>query len=303
MTQYIKKFSFFALPVLLASGFYFFSEHELCEGFVEENDMKIHVNALQQGGLNEEQFNEVLDRFETHYRPVIEGLGARLDLRRRWSDPTVNASASRSGNTYIINMYGGLARHAAITADGFMIVACHEAGHHIGGAPKISGWWNSWASNEGQSDYFANLQCLRRVWSDEENRQWLEAQTDIDPFAQESCERVYNTQEEEILCIRSAMAGRSVSRLFQDLRNEETEPRFDTPSDSEVSRTDDRHPATQCRMDTYFQGSLCPRDPDGDVDQEDPLVGTCNRSQGDQAGVRPRCWYKPPAAIVEPGLG
>ena len=33
-------------------------------------------------------------------------------------------------------MFGGLAGHETITTDAFALVACHELGHHIGGAQR-----------------------------------------------------------------------------------------------------------------------------------------------------------------------
>jgi hypothetical protein len=65
-------------------------------------------------------------------------------------------------------VYGGLARHGEITPDGFALVLCHEIGHHLGGVPRYSGA-NGWASNEGQSDYFAATKCLRRAWQSDQN--------------------------------------------------------------------------------------------------------------------------------------
>jgi len=72
----------------------------------------------------------------------------------------------------------------------------------------------------------------------------------------------------------------SVSELFRAIRNETALPRYDTPDPKIVAQTSDRHPGTQCRLDTYF------------------------------SGARPLCWYKPPAdeqgglviEIVEPAM-
>jgi hypothetical protein len=241
----------------LVSGFVFSEHnHNLCAGFVPENDMKIpvHTGILNddQGGVTEADFNDVLDDIETFYSVVVEDLGGSLTVNRLWTNETVNASAQRRDSSYIINMYGGLARHPQITKDGFMLVACHEMGHHPAGAPKISGWFNTWASNEGQSDYYSSLRCLRWMLEHQDNALWVEENT-VDPYAMEKCQEVYSTQEEENLCARIAMAGQSVSFLFKDLRNLPEAPNFTTPDSSEVGQTNDRHPEPQCRMDTYFQ--------------------------------------------------
>ena len=106
------------------------------EGFVPENNMKISVNAKRFGGLTEAQFNNAIERVEVLYAPIVAQLGGKLVIDRAWDDATVNAYAQRSGSNWMVNMFGGLARHEAITEDGMSLVVCHEIGHHIGGAPK-----------------------------------------------------------------------------------------------------------------------------------------------------------------------
>ncbi|MCB0365580.1 MAG: hypothetical protein H6624_04105 [Bdellovibrionaceae bacterium] len=253
--------------------------------------MNIPVGATA-GGLTEAEFNDVLDAVQQVYGPIISAKGGNLMIRRLWSDGTVNASAMRSGRNYVVNMYGGLARHQEITKDGFALVACHETGHHIGGTPKAGGWFNTWASNEGQSDYFAVLKCLRRVFTPEENLEYVEKNT-IDPFLAGECAQKFPGEEATALCIRTSMAGMSTALLFKDLRKESADPGFDSPDPNQVNQTDDNHPGTQCRLDTYFQGSLCTADVNDDVHDSDPRQGTCTRTAGFLAGLRPRCWYKP----------
>ncbi|MEO0336626.1 MAG: hypothetical protein AAF202_09530 [Pseudomonadota bacterium] len=286
----------FAAALIVSSFLFSAHNHELCEGFVPENDMKIPVTGAFaiNSGVDEAEFNDVLDEIENYYVDVVAELGGSLQVNRLWTNDTVNASAQRQGSTYVINMYGGLARHPAITRDGFMLVACHEMGHHLGGAPKYSGWFNTWASNEGQSDYYSSLRCLRWMLEGKDNAQWIE-ENGVDAYAMEQCQLVYNTQEEENLCARIAMAGKSVSFLFKDLRELPEEPKFDTPDPSEVGSTNDRHPDPQCRMDTYFKGALCLHDMDEELSDRDPDVGSCNRADGATIGLRPRCWFKPGA--------
>src|SRR5689334_30281 len=79
--------------------------------FLPENNMRIAVNSMQAKGITREQYDQVMDRAEAIYRPIIASQGGVLVLNRLWDNATVNASAQRSGNNYIVNMYGGLARH------------------------------------------------------------------------------------------------------------------------------------------------------------------------------------------------
>ena len=96
-----------------------------------------------------------------------------------------------------------------------------------------------------------------------------------------------------MICQRSSMAGQSLSYLFAALRNQTDNPKFTTPDKNIVTKTNHNHPATQCRMDTYFQGALCEIDDNTQVDQRDYKVGTCTRSDNHERGIRPLCWFKP----------
>ena len=171
---------------------------------------------------------------------------------------------------------------------------CHEIGHHIGGAPKKRSWWGSaWATNEGQADYFATLKCLRRYFEAKGDTDEVLAALEIPEVVKETCSAQFSNEIEYKYCLRGSMAGFSTARLFQVLRNQETWPKFDTPDPAVVSSTDHNHPGTQCRLDTYYQGALCPVDVEDTVSQSNANVGVCTRTQGDTNGIRPLCWYKP----------
>lgn len=261
-------------------------------GFAPENDLNIPVSQKSINGITEESFNQVIDEVVDVYRPIIESKGDKLVMNRLWNDGTVNASAQRFGNDVIVNMYGGLARHDLISKDGFAIVLCHELGHHLGGAPKIKRlFFNSWASNEGQSDYFATFKCFRRAYKDEDNLSII-SKMKIDSTVRQQCESVYKNIEDAALCMRGAMAAKSTANLLASLRGTEL-PKFDTPDDNIVSKTDNSHPDAQCRLDTYFQGALCDLHLEDELSDKDPNQGTCNRLNGDTIGLRSLCWFKP----------
>lgn len=262
-------------------------------GFLPENDLSIPLSDKQVGGLSEAEFNATIDKYETIYAPIVASMGGKLSVNRKWTDATVNASAQRSGSTWVVNMFGGLARHATITADGFALVICHEIGHHLGGAPKVAGFlgMNRWASNEGQSDYFATLKCLRQGFLNDDNAAIIAAMN-VPALLSERCAAQFSDESEKNICIRSGMAGVSVAGLFAALRNQ-PEGQFGTPDRNVVTRTNDAHPAHQCRLDTYFQGALCDKAVSEEVDQKDEVKGTCHGSTGSTVGLRPVCWFKP----------
>lgn len=284
------------LVALAASGFaaHRLGHKTLCTGFLPKNDLWIGVGDVRAQGITEDTFNRVLDRIEAAYTPIVAAKGGKLVVNRKWSDGTVNASAQQMGGSWHINMYGGLARHAAVTEEGFMLVACHELGHHIGGYPK-----SSWATNEGGADYYATLKCMRLMYGD------APPLGEVDAVAEAGCKGQFAAEPARNGCRNGARGGQSVALLFQALRNSPTPPRFDTPNRTVVDRMFDRHPETQCRLDTYYQGALCAAASSADVSNRDPNAGACTAKNGQRVGLRPRCWYKPPAdepAAVSPAL-
>lgn len=273
-----------------------------CQGFLPPNDLKIPVGSVDARGIIETQFNEVITTIEKIYKPVVAAQGRVLQINRLWTDATVNANASQSGNKDVLNMYGGLARHEAVTMDGFALVVCHELGHHLGGAPKKPGY-SAWASNEGQSDYYANLKCLRQVFADPAASAFTRTK-ESDGLAKQECDAAFSAPSDRAVCFRAAMAGKSVAYLFKALRNETVTPAFDTPDANVVTAMFSDHPGTQCRMDTYLQGSLCRKPVAAPLSGTDPAAGACTRSAGFPGGFRPLCWYKPASAaeLLPPSL-
>ena len=264
------------------------------ESFLPANNLKHRIGAKDSGGITEAQFNEVMDRTQAIYGPIVAAHGATLQINRLWTDDTVNASAEQNGSTWILNMYGGLARDKTITQDGMALVACHEMGHHLGGAPKYNGM--DWAADEGEADYFANAKCLHRIFSDAKSASFTRMKVSDDAaLIAAACAKSYTGSTDKALCIRAATAGQSVTALLGSLGGD-APAHIDTPDQNVVAATNDAHPASQCRLDTYFQGSLCPKDFNVDMSMTDPAVGACVLSQGYTVGMRPFCWYKPGAA-------
>lgn len=261
-----------------------------------QNNILRPDNGVYFNGISQEVFNSVLDRVNAVYQPIFSAQGLSFVINRLWTDETINASAQpdpMNQRRRIINMYGGLARHETITMDGFYLVACHEAGHHLGGAPKIMGW----ASNEGQSDYFATTKCLRKIFLNDNNTSIIAGKT-IPATLRAKCSDSFSAPNDVAICIRITLAGYSVANLFKVLSRGTQEPSIDTPDTSTVMRTNDRHPATQCRLDTYFQGSICKVGHDVDVDNSDQNKGMCTAQNGHTTGLRPRCWYKAPGTMA-----
>jgi hypothetical protein len=260
-------------------------------GILPENDLTISTESLT--GISEKDFNEVLDRIQEIYEPIIASKDKVFKIKRDWKNPKVNAAAIQNAKSWWIYMYGGLARHETITKDGFALVACHEVGHHLAGAPKKGAFYEptSWASNEGQSDYFGTTKCLRKYFQLESNPK----KAIVDPYATRNCQKRFSSPREITICERSAMAGLSLANLFKAMRGNTIPVRFDTPDPKTVSSTYDKHPDPQCRLDTYFNGSICDKDFNADFSDifPDDFQAACTQQEGYTLGMRPRCWYKP----------
>lgn len=287
----LKNLSYLlSLVLVIASAQSIACDIEGKTGFLPENNLKRSVNAKNGSNMTEERFNEIIDKADAHYAPIVKDMGGKLKWGRKWSTETVNANASRGWfGSWKVNMYGGLARHELVTDDAFAMVVCHELGHHIGGAPKVGGAM-AWAANEGQSDYFGTLKCFRRIYESENNIAAVEKMI-IPAIVTEKCSASFTAANDVALCERSAMAGQSLSNLLGSLRSSGL-TKFETPDTTVVNSTNNKHPAAQCRLDTYFAGALCDKRLNDDVSNTDATIGTCNSSTGETVGVRPSCWYK-----------
>jgi len=261
-------------------------------GFMPENNLRISKYDKDTNGMTQERFESIVKRVSDAYIPLAKEKGAALEYINNWDDETVNAFADRDGGTWHVNMFGGLARHPLTTDDGFMLVVCHETGHHFGGAPRYD-QNTDWAANEGQADYYGALKCMKRVLEKDDNIA-IVSKMSIDAEATKQCQMVYKNAAEVALCQRIAMAGKSLGQLLGSLGGN-SKVNFNTPDKSVVKRTNDNHPAAQCRLDTYFSGGLCDKSFTEEVDQTSPIPGTCIKRDGYKVGPRPLCWYKPGA--------
>lgn len=266
------------------------------------NDLHLQDIPGFEENMTEQEFLDIIERVESYYAPIVNEQGATLKIDKKWNDSTVNAYAQRQGNTWLVTMFGGLARRPEVTQDGFMLVVCHELGHHLGGFPFSS----RWAANEGQSDFFATQACGRNIWQDDTATNAAFRDT-VDPIAQEKCDIAYADISEQNLCYRQAMAGKSLADLLGAL-NSSPVPDFATPDENVVTRTNNAHPQAQCRLDTYFAGAIC------DVQFDDSIIPgakhsgsfgnkkkaeiesvnySCSQLNPDHAlSMRPKCWFK-----------
>lgn len=279
---------FLLLFSLIAQG-------EVC--FPKNNRLNPISNNKSINTIDELDFRAAIAEAKEIYAPIFkEKHGSDLVIEEKWEDNTVNAYAQQSGKTWKVSMFGGLARDPLVTRDGFSAVICHEIGHHIAGAPRKPGMLgNTWASNEGQSDYFATTKCLRRLWEKKPLENLIiywSTQDEDRQLAKNACDQVYSNEEEAALCFRQALAGESLAKLLGSLGGN-ANVKFSTPDPTVATKTNHNHPKGQCRMDTYFQGALCDKDFNIDPSNSDASEGYCSSKDAYKIGLRPLCWFNP----------
>lgn len=287
------------IPLLLfatSSSLSFSCDKDGVTGFFPDS-AKIKVNTSSPflpSGISKEDFEDVLSRLDKIYSPVVKGFGAKLKFVNNWDNDTINAYAKQSDENWIVAMFGGFARYSGMTKDSFTLVACHELGHHIGGAPKKEGFDAMWASNEGQADYFASLKCFRKYADGEDHEEIIKDYIHQVPSeAIKSCSDSFLDDSEKALCIRTAHAGFQLAEVMRHIMFDTLKVSLAKKSPIIVKKTNHDHPNTQCRLDTFFAGSLCNISMFEEVSQQNPEDGSCTVSKGYEHGVRPLCWYKP----------
>jgi hypothetical protein len=255
--------------------------------------------GTKQASVTEVEFNARIDEIESYYAPVYLGLGVRLDLQRDWNDPTVNASASKDGKNWVIQVFGGLARELTMTPDAFTLVLCHEIGHHLGGFP----FKNETTASEGQADYYATQVCARNLWNNSNNEKALKGLT-IDSVAKKKCDTYLDSKQERDLCYRVSVASLELSSLLARLAD--GKPTSFLATDPTVVETTFKfHPSAQCRLDTFLAGSLCKANFDEllipgfspslnlEEKEKEALGVSCSQfTAGEEIAGRPKCWFK-----------
>ncbi len=251
----------------------FFPENYQLEDNAKKSSI-VELNALEILG------KEVLQRFEA----AANTNGGNLKLLFDLSSNTINATAYKQDSTWFIKFQGGLLRHPNLTRSVFVTILCHEIGHHLGGAPYKYG--DSGISAEGQADYFAANTCLKDVFK---NTSLLKLSISKAPtIIKEKCENQFGEEKNYITCIQSSLTGQEVSQFLSKIGNTRRGRRNPVPninkrSKTVVSVTNISHPDHQCRLDTYFEGSLCHKG----LDEYEP---NC-LDPGLYNGSRPSCWF------------
>lgn len=279
--------------------------------FLPINNLHRYDRRNITNNIDEATFNAIIQKVYYAYAPIVKSHGARLVINRRWDDATVNAYADRNDGNWNVTLFGGLARRPEVTPDGFMLVACHELGHHLAGFPFYSD--HTWAASvEGESDYYATQACARLLWRSEP-QQNAAYRNMLDPETRFACTWKWRRTQDQDLCFRAAFASISLSTLLSRLAGHPVDPTLAARDRNVVPATDESHPDAQCRLDTMLNGALCNMpfnmgfipglDPnlmasmDPRKAEAQAIRFSCRQEPGDprlqpRYGARPLCWFK-----------
>jgi subtilisin-like proprotein convertase family protein len=266
-------------------------------------------NFLTQDRIEtEEKFNQVLNYLSDKTSSWIESHGARLKIEGLWLEQKPNASAGQNygynGRVWSVSINGGLARNKAVTTDGFVMVFCHELGHHLGGFPFFNDTVIAGMAVEGEADYYS-ASCVKNIWREEHtlNSQSIHFVSNKD---METCDVQRSDILDRELCYRVMNAIRSREALYK-YYEDQSPGRFDGPVGPDVGTTLELHPDHKCRIKTMEAANLCSveRPPAiipgkserySAISREAKLSAaefSCTRAQGYTIGVRPKCWFAP----------
>jgi len=215
--------------------------------------------------VSQDSFNQIIKNIFAFYQLESAQKGRVLVVKTSdWNTSYFSAWANReTDGSFSINFWGGLARLPFMNDAAFTLTACHEIGHILGGKPMVKIPSLSHMSSEGQSDYFASTECMKKY----DLKFGIEEAQNVDPFITSLCYDKFSDEKEFETCLKIAAAGISLSRNLSLLSGVD-EAHADTPSHDIVKATIfDSYPSVQCRLDTFIAGALSEK--------------------------RPACWYAP----------
>lgn len=180
-------------------------------------------------------YQTIIQTFQKVYGSLLHReLGIILDVQIDDENPDYFGGASLEGQKFTIALGNNLPQQQGVTGKAIAFALCHEVGHLLGGAPRklMSDGKISWASAEGQSDYYAAKTCLPRLFESPAL------------FAVNKEAAVVESGLEFILSVYELIR-------FSGL----PAPSVGTPDGSQVTSTLLQYPSLQCRLDTVVAGA------------------------------------------------
>lgn len=253
----------------------------------------LSTGSAAQAALEPAEAQLIIRKIESLYAPLASEQSGHLKIEIDANDTSATASAHREpADEFKVVLASGYLNQANLTADILRFTICHELGHLFGGHPHRPApmeWTGPTDENgdmllsaEAQSDYYANLKCMRLILADEDNVAALPS-LNVDPLVQQRCELTQSDRQASALCQRASMAGYGMLRVVYPFKIA-----FHTPATEVAPKTiRDTYPSRQCRLDTIFAGAVC----------ADEASSACSALATPPTplrppGARPACWYR-----------
>jgi len=179
--------------------------------------------------------------------------GAQLKIELSQENPQYFGGGTLENDRFTIETGADLLSLKGMTPDAEAFVLCHEMSHLIGGAPKKE--LHPWASTEGQADYFATTNCLRRIFIQPELQPALAV---LDPKIAGLCQHKFSSVTDTQLCARIGTAGENLILAIYDFLGvpQMRKPSIETPAEPLKPGEKIDYPTLQCRLDTVVAGAL-----------------------------------------------
>ena len=217
---------------------------------------------LKAATITENTFNDLGETIAGLYEAELKVKDWSLSIEPDWISSEDNATmVTRNAPYYSLRYEGGLIKKNKLSQDALSIVLCHEMGHLLGKRiPGEDGLIS--ASPEGEADYFATQNCLKKLWKNNTELTEVISTVEMNHLKKRLAKfKIISGSKDEMRSIRMAVAA------FESLqKNVSKAISFSKEDKSQVRETLDDYPSAQCRLDTYFAGIVNAK--------------------------RPRCWFK-----------
>ncbi len=227
------------------------------------------VNEETSSTVTQESFTRIFYEIYALYASDFTQFRIPVVPALDWENPYLTAYAAETEGTMKIGFWGGMARVPGMNDDAIALITCHEVGHILGGAPYIAIDLPVYedVSSEGQADYFATKECLKRYYErkvDTLNYLSYPSSSEQDQL----CRFLEVSEWDEALCLRVAKAIEGFSHVLQLLKGEEGGLFTLNGKDEHIVNETlfNSYPSNQCRINTFVAGLF------------------------DQP--RPKCWFK-----------
>ncbi|WP_127716783.1 hypothetical protein [Halobacteriovorax sp. HLS] len=236
----------------------------------QRNSWAIEVDENLGSTITEKSFYEIINKIYVLY--IRNDFDRNLQLGVvDWKVPYMSAWAFETDEAFTINFWGGFARIPFMTERALALTVCHEVGHVLGGSPYHSIAESRNMSAEGQSDFFAASNCMKKYL----DTYSIDNEVDgLHPTAAQKCFDGLVREKQRRMCYEIAKAAQELAAVFTFLHQDQVFS-YDTPSLDVVSETlYNGYPSIQCRLDTFLAGALAPYPLEENID------------------LRPSCWFK-----------